>query len=504
MKTSFGLTFIDLFGNNNINDDTIISLPAILSVAWFNNGTFTITVKDKNTNIVTEHTGVAEKDATQYWDLNLSIESEIWHIHVDFEPNESGTKEQITKIVKIDRKSIKTEEEIPVPPIDDISDLDQSHRFRELDAHWLKIDPDKNLFRFVYNDYDKPINDPTIEWVTPILLVHGYKANHLTWNSLVSQVWLTGFRNIFATEILDPSKIDENVTYLTEITEFLFEITGLTKYIIVAHSLGAFIARYYIQSSKGQESTMLFISIASPQYGLFKGIKSSIYSLLGKTARKLKSEAINDDTALFYKNNEKQIPENIYNETSVNINGSVLSLGGSDGVFKPQTVPEMINFVFNKNHLSLNKCDETITVVKDLLLKKAKIYKLKLLSIKSLGNVKRRSFSFVIKADNPLIGEKTTIEQVYPRVGYVELSDKLIYEPKEPKVLFTNYITEKQSIEVMIEIYSKIHTFIKKEMLVIPVADKEAVNEIFEVKTKSKYLFKFESYSYKIKYIIID
>ena len=85
MNVSFGLSFIDGFGNNNLLNDTIQSLPAILSVSWFDNGNFSIIVKDKNANIVTEHHGTAEKGSNQFWDLKLTLESEIWHIRVLFE-----------------------------------------------------------------------------------------------------------------------------------------------------------------------------------------------------------------------------------------------------------------------------------------------------------------------------------------------------------------------------------------------------------------------------------
>lgn len=112
---------------------------------------------------------------------------------------------------------------------------------------------------------------------TPVLLVHGMFADHHAMEPLRNALRMDGFIHLDA---VDLRPVDGSVglavlaTQLDAAARALLRRTRASRLDVVGYSLGAMVARYWIQRNSGQIRTRRFISIAGPHHGVIGGLFS--------------------------------------------------------------------------------------------------------------------------------------------------------------------------------------------------------------------------------------
>ena len=134
------------------------------------------------------------------------------------------------------------------PHFDDLGDIATIYRLKELDSSWTMINADLKLWRYFAEIPDENYDLDDLSRFRPLLLVHGYQSNHITWNSMVDKLWKDGFRIIFAFELDDYKKgFDHNMNQIILAVDYIHEIEPIFKKIdIIGHSMGGIISKYYI------------------------------------------------------------------------------------------------------------------------------------------------------------------------------------------------------------------------------------------------------------------
>ena len=122
---------------------------------------------------------------------------------------------------------------------------------KEIKPLWIKICSEIEIFRFFNGKINDSMTNNVIKDLQskPILLVNGYQSNHLTWNFFAKRLWQLGCRNIFALELNDFT-IDEE-QYYSFLESAIEKITFIQDFyksvILIGHSMGGILARYYIK-----------------------------------------------------------------------------------------------------------------------------------------------------------------------------------------------------------------------------------------------------------------
>jgi triacylglycerol lipase len=97
----------------------------------------------------------------------------------------------------------------------------------------------------------------------PILLVHGYRGNPTTWADMKSFLEAHG-RTVEAIDL--PS--EDNVVNAKAISTFLRD-HGWTSVDLVGQSMGGLSARYFAKSIKSPVTVDAYVSLGTPQYGIW-------------------------------------------------------------------------------------------------------------------------------------------------------------------------------------------------------------------------------------------
>jgi len=101
----------------------------------------------------------------------------------------------------------------------------------------------------------------------PILLLHGLFQSRACWLWIRVLMWLRGFRNVYALS-LPPTR---NLETLTEILDRkIIELRhkpGIDKVHLVGHSMGAMIARNYVQLRGGADKVASLVLVSAPNNG---------------------------------------------------------------------------------------------------------------------------------------------------------------------------------------------------------------------------------------------
>jgi triacylglycerol lipase len=124
---------------------------------------------------------------------------------------------------------------------------------------------------------------------TPVLLVHGMFGDHRAMEPLAGYLRADGFTHVDAPD-LAPVDGTLGVRPLTEqldrAARALVRRTGARRIDVVGYSLGAMLARYWIQRGDGQVHGRRFVSLAGPHRGVVGGMLSN-----AQIARELRPES---------------------------------------------------------------------------------------------------------------------------------------------------------------------------------------------------------------------
>jgi len=380
----------------------------------------------------------------------------------------------------------------------DQSDKDTSEK--ELDANWLHLNSELKIWQYHNQDLNNQISE---EFSIPILLVHGWNADHTTWNNLALYLWEGGIRNIFAMDLLaDFYGLDKNCQYLDNVIREVEKFTKKESFYIISHSFGGLVSRQFVKEYDNK-GIRLLVTMGSPHYGIAK-IFSRIFGTLKK--RQLKKDGVDREKLPFptleaYLNNldEKlnalQLTFNdsdLYLLTMVNICGD--KIYGGDGLFKAIEVPDMINYTINASHLSINKSKATYNLIKGLMTGDSIVYKITLIQVNTI--VKSPSdlqFYFLIKP-------KTNLNyQRYPFEEYLQTENEE-FTCRLPKIIFSSCKKEAQNELLDIQILNNEHKKIAQKELFIGLGYKKEAGDLFEVESTEGYSFQFAVYSYRLHY----
>ncbi|OLS21513.1 MAG: Extracellular esterase EstB precursor [Candidatus Heimdallarchaeota archaeon LC_3] len=347
-------------------------------------------------------------------------------------------------------------EDQDIPDPSEIKDVDSKTRLAELDAHWLKISQKLNLWRYVANVGAHSRRHKNFEHFRPILLIHGYKSSHTTWNWLVRKLWVDGFHNIFAMELYDYQQgLKVNCNYLTKImNEILNELVHEFKQLdIIGHSMGGIIGRYYLKFFDTKNRIRALFTMGSAHKGISKYVNLYIRLEGGKaTARDLVSDGPLEQM------NEIMSQQDLYSSTMVNIGGAMFRYRGGDGFVKLQPLSDMINLKVPVSHRKLNKTDKSYKIIQNLLLNKFWVYKIRLLYIQPDEKFPNVDYTFKVSTN-------TNMKFNYPAEGGIRTGINP-YTPEVPVIIYSGYCKKKRNLRINLEIKYKTNTMKKFKKLI--------------------------------------
>ena len=350
---------------------------------------------------------------------------------------------------------------VKTPSFENIRDYGRIYKFSNESA-WVEINPSLKLYRFSSDvpksEYEKEYDLSDFERFRPILLMHGYQSNPLSWNWLVLKLWEDGFRQIYALEMADYRKgFDYNMVQLSSVVNFiLYFQTNYKKIDIIAHSMGGIVARKYLKMKKGANYVRLFLSMGSPYKGVFKFWgKMASFDDAAESARDFTDKDKLDEI------NDKQYTESFYLLTQVNIIGNMKRYLNTDGLFRNYPLPDMINFTIPSTHFNLNKTEKSYSIIKNFLFKKIWMFKIRLLSIHTFDIIqssKKKESQFVslryMISVNDTQTSRTLEQGYYPTNDRDELYFDVnqSYVPIEPVIVFCGTGITNSSVKVIISL----------------------------------------------------
>jgi triacylglycerol lipase len=125
--------------------------------------------------------------------------------------------------------------------------------------------------------------DPELA-ATPVLLVHGYAHNRSGFLSMSRQLKRAGFRYVdgFNYNALTDG-IPEAAARLSAEVERVLAATGASRVMLVGHSMGGMVARYYVQRLGGEDTVDTVVTMGSPHRGTYAS-----YVGVGRAAAQLR------------------------------------------------------------------------------------------------------------------------------------------------------------------------------------------------------------------------
>jgi pimeloyl-ACP methyl ester carboxylesterase len=104
--------------------------------------------------------------------------------------------------------------------------------------------------------------------VTPVLFVHGIYCNAGVWHRQLAWLQRAGTVNLFHVNLAPPlASIDRFAAQLAQRAEDVCRACGVSKVIIVAHSMGGLAARAWLARLGGRSRVARLITIGSPHHG---------------------------------------------------------------------------------------------------------------------------------------------------------------------------------------------------------------------------------------------
>lgn len=104
----------------------------------------------------------------------------------------------------------------------------------------------------------------------PVLLLHGYVHNRSAFLSIVRALHRAGFRHVHAFDYNPLTHdIPEIAGMLAGEVERVLQRTGAERCMLVGHSMGGVIARYYVQQLGGEDTVDTVITLGAPHRGTY-------------------------------------------------------------------------------------------------------------------------------------------------------------------------------------------------------------------------------------------
>lgn len=130
-------------------------------------------------------------------------------------------------------------------------------------------DADRRSRRLLADPEGPTVLDPSVAEV-PIVLVHGWIHNRSAFLGMARALRRAGFRHIHAFDhnplVYD---IPEVAGMLAAEVERVRSITGAERVMVVGHSMGGLVARYYVQRLGGDAAVDTVITLGTPHRGTY-------------------------------------------------------------------------------------------------------------------------------------------------------------------------------------------------------------------------------------------
>ncbi len=384
------------------------------------------------------------------------------------------------------------------PVIDDVKDIEPGSRVQELDDHWVLVDDTLRLWRFIYQLPDKELLNEKDRY-RPILLIHGYRSSHVTWNFMVQRLWGAGFRNIFGMELFDYKiGLEKNSQHLNAIIKVIFDlVTGYTTIDLIGHSMGGIIARYFIKNFDDRNKIRFVVTLGAAHKGL-SGSFSFLIRFLDRAKRtsldlSSKKDGLLAKTNTTFTKKDQRI-------TMLNIGGSLRRYRGTDGFVRPAPLTDMINIIVHSKHSQLNKQDRTAVMILSILLRKSWILKINFLSLEISEKLKKRTRIYF----ELLISVKKR-KQTFPlEKELLDLDpDKPLVKSDVPIIIFSDFVPITDQIILTLKTY-KPRRFKRKHLTtnryIITKKNQQIYNTKFLIKRKNLFVINLESLIYYLPY----
>ena len=111
-----------------------------------------------------------------------------------------------------------------------------------------------------------------------MLLVHGFNGSGASWHTMKDRLEAAGYPNT-AIDAISYDSSDSNVEIAQQIgleVDALLARTGAQKVDVVAHSMGAISARYYVERLGGADKVDAFVSLAGVNRGTYWAVACSV------------------------------------------------------------------------------------------------------------------------------------------------------------------------------------------------------------------------------------
>jgi pimeloyl-ACP methyl ester carboxylesterase len=345
---------------------------------------------------------------------------------------------------------------LDLPYLETVETGDEASVYPEVDAYWFLLFPEYKVYRFDYLSDQEKEDDQEIEYTErfrPILLIHGFKSTYSTWNWMAQRLWADGYRNIFAMELFSytsgfPKLFEQLNNAIDQILSMLekFDFVHL-----IGHSMGGMVSRYYLKQEI--ESKVRFcMTLGSPHYGVFNILKpfADLIYVMTKSFIPSQMDIVKNFSpkGRMVKINEVIDEEDVYKLTMVNLMGQ-LPLVGTDGLFKPKPIHDMVNIRVPANHFMVNKTEASYQVIRGFLFNRTKVFKLRLLYVKIPKSKEAGDKKYYFKID-----QEDKPSQRYPISGFIELNDHILI-PKEPLIIYVGMSQNPENDEIEIQVFER-------------------------------------------------
>jgi len=501
---------IDVYEGNNLQNGVLQNIPAYLMVS-FNlerESNYTFIAEAPSGDISGRISGVARQGFNHHWRIPILEEPGNWKIKIHLHSESLG--EEICKEISIhipanlfeyslDTKSVGKKDylaELNVPTQEEIQYVDITSKLAELNAHWLQIDPELKIWRYIFEDVESKLKEGRF---SPILLIHGFHSDYTTWNWIVRYLWADGYRNIFAMALYDDTKgVDKNTQHLEKIIDEILDLTNSEALYLIGHSLGGLVGRHYVKTIEPKKIKLL-VTIGSPHLcGLSRIPRFVAFNILNRRARLTQQELSMHPASSTAKLTQTFTEADLYVLTMVNICGTKFRGGDTGFKLKDNLVPDMINLGVNYIHTNLHKNEDTYHILRNLIFRKSIIYKIRLLYINpTTESQKKTKFCLYLKPK-----EKKEFQR-FPFKGFIEVgAKKEPHIPQIPMIIFTNLRDEEniKNEHLEIQIHDNKKKLIAEDEIIFALGDKEQVSDHFSLNTRNGYMFQFAVYSYRLSH----
>ncbi|MFX0123975.1 MAG: esterase/lipase family protein [Candidatus Hodarchaeota archaeon] len=500
---------VDVYDNNNLKGGVLQNLPAYLIVA-FNierESVYTFMTQSPLGEITGNISGKAQPGFYHHWRIPILEQPGDWkvEIHLHFDKPVGMIRESISIHVPSNIFEYQLDEEVSwdkgylkdlsVPTQDEIQYVDVTSRFAELDAHWLQIDPELKIWRYIHQDVESKLKE---ERFFPILLIHGFHSHYSTWNWMVRYLWADGFRNIFAMALYDDTLgVETNTHHLENVIYEILHLTNHEALYIIGHSLGGLIGRFFVKTFDPRKVKLL-VTIGSPHLcGLSRLPRLVAFNIINRRAQITKRDLELHPSSTVKKTQKIFTEADLYLLSMVNICGTKVRGGDTGFKFKDNLVPDMINLGVNYIHTSLHKNEDTYRIIHNLVFGKSIIYKIRLLYITpTIDSPKKSQICLNFRPK----GQKDY--QQYPFNDFIQLGKNKPYIPQIPMIVFT-YLRSEKNIkheQLEIQICDKKKRVLVDDEVIFALGAKKQVSDHFNLDTGKGYMIQFAVYSYRLHY----